>query len=354
MSLRHTVLGLILVLSAFGAQAQHRLPVLDQKMPGPRTSILVLGSPHLSGIQQPIAPERLLPLLDRLAAFGPEVITVENLSGEQCDLTARHPMVYLPEDLAPYCVDTAPAKAATGLDVPAAIAEFRTTLRDWPAHPTAAQRRRLAAVFLAAGEHPSALVQWLQLPADERRAGDGLDAALVARLEKLAASNNESYSIAARLAARLGLSRVYNVDDHTGDNVQVGDTNAYGEAVQAAWKQASERAEANRARQDELSRGEDLLALYRFVNRPDVIRTAIENDFGLALRDPSPQQYGRYYIAGWEARNLRMVANVRAAFGERPGSRVLAVVGSSHKPWFDGLLGQMQGVDIVDTGKTLK
>jgi hypothetical protein len=32
---------------------------------------------------------------------------------------------------------------------------------------------------------------------------------------------------------------------------------------------------------------------------------------------------------------------------------VLCIVGASHKPWFDGLLGQMQGVDVVDVEKVL-
>ncbi|WP_313919222.1 DUF5694 domain-containing protein [Tahibacter sp.] len=354
MHLRHAALGLSLVLATFGAHAQHPLPALDTDMPGPRTHVLVLGSPHLSGIKTGLTPEQLQPLLDRLAAFKPDIVTIESIGGEQCDLVARHPAVYLPEDVGPYCASTEQAKTATGLEVPAAIAEYRKTLRDWPAKPTPAQRRRLSANFLAAGEHASALVQWLQLPASERHAGDGLDTALVARLEKLAVSNNESYSVGARLAARLGLQRVYAVDDHTGDNVHVGDSEAYAAAVQAAWATASEKAKANRARQDQLFNGNDLLALYRFANQPDVLRTAIENDFGLALRDPSPQHYGRYYVAGWEARNLRMVANVRVAFGEKPGANVLAIVGSSHKPWFDSLLGQMQGVDIVDAAKKLE
>ncbi len=354
MPLRHVALALSLFVSASGAHAQTPVPSLDARMPGARAQVLVLGSPHLSGIKASLTTEQLQPLHDRLAAFKPDVITIESIGGEQCDLLARHTAVYPPEDVGPYCSSTDPAKAATGLDVPAAIAEYRKLLRDWPVKPTAPQRRRLASTFLAAGEHASALVQWLQLPASERHAGEGLDAALVARLEKLSVSNNESYSIGARLAAQLGLQRVHAVDDHTGDNIQPGDVEAYAAAIRAAWNTASEKAKANRTRQDQLFNGADLLALYRFANQPDVLRTAIENDFGIALRDPSTQQYGRYYVAGWEARNLRMVANIRVAFGDKPGAKVLAIVGSSHKPWFDSLLGQMQGVAIVDASEKLK
>lgn len=58
-------------------------------------------------------------------------------------------------------------------------------------------------------------------------------------------------------------------------------------------------------------------------------------------------------MAGWETRNLRMAANIREAFRERPAARVLSVVGASHKPWFDAWLGQMQGVAIVAAARIL-
>jgi hypothetical protein len=184
--------------------------------------------------------------------------------------------------------------------------------------------------------------------------GDGLDEALVAVLAKRATRNNESDQIAARLAARLGLQRVYPIDDHTGDNVMIADEKAYGDTVQAAWNAARAKAAPMREHEEALKKGGDMLALYRYINQPDVMQLAIESDFGAALRDPSPQHYGRQYVAGWETRNLRMVSNIHATFRERPGARVLSIVGSSHKPWFDSLLGQMQGVDIVDAEKVLR
>jgi hypothetical protein len=266
----------------------------------------------------------------------------------------RHPTVYSLEDVHTYCRDTSEAKSATGLDIPAAIAEARQLLKAWPSTPTPAQRRHLAAVFLASGEPASGLVQWLQLPEAERHDGDGLSDALVTQLQKAESRPNESYQIAARLAARLGLQRVYAVDDHTGDSVPIDDNAAYGKAVQGAWDKAAPRAATINDRERELELRGDMLELYRFINTPAVEQTRAEIDFAAALRDPSPQHYGQRYVAGWEIRNLRMVANVRTAFADHPGARVLVVVGASHKPWFDSLLGQMQGVDIVDAQKILR
>ncbi|WP_394834372.1 DUF5694 domain-containing protein [Pendulispora rubella] len=357
---RNAVLGLLALLAlgctnADMARPRVDLSVLDEGMAGPRTQVLVLGSVHLSQLPEGFKPETLAPVIDRLAAFKPDIITIEKLSGEACDYIARHPSMY-PDGMPRYCHGTATVKAATGLDVPAAIAEVRKLSKDWPAKPAPEQRRRLAMLFLAADDDASALVQWLQLPAAERRAGDGLDDALVASLEKLVTRRNESYQIAASLAARLGLQRVYATDDHTGDYVDVdaAEDETLWKTVQAAWKAAEAKAAPIHQQEEALTKRGDMLALYRFINRPDVLRTVIQADFAAALRDPSTQHYGRMYVTGWEVRNLRMVANIHATFRERPGVRVLSIVGRAHKPWFDGLLGQMQGVDIVDLQQVLK
>jgi hypothetical protein len=343
--------------SCSGAQAIATVPItgLDARMPGQQTAVLVLGSAHLSALPEDVAAEKSIePVIDRLAAFAPDVITIEALPGEACDGLARHVALYGKDVFDSYCLPTDAARAATGLDVPAALGEAKQHLASWPAQPTAAQRRHLAAVFLAAGEPASALVQWWRLAPQERRAGDGLDDAMIQFLDKRAHSRNENYLVGARLAARLGLERVHAVDDHTGDSVDLGDEAAYERAIRAAWKSGETAAAPIRAKQAELEKAGDLIGLYRHVNDPRVLRIAIDSDFGAAMRDASPDHYGRRYVAGWEARNLRMVANVRAAFATRPGGRVLCIVGASHKPWFDALLGQMQGVRLVDAVQVLR
>lgn len=351
MSRRAMALGGWLALAVpAAAQAQVDLTAFDKDMAGPRTQVLVLGSVHLSEIDGGVRPQSLDPLLDRLAAYQPQIITIEAISGEQCDLAARHPTVYGPD----YCPPTDKAQAATGLDVPAAIAEVNRTLAAWPAQPTPAQRRRLAALFLAANERASAYVQWLQLAQAERRAGDGLDAALVALLEQVATRNNENYQVAARLAARLGLQRVYPVDDHTGDNMQVADIKAFGRSIEQAWKAGRGELERIEPQEKQLAQGRDLLPLYRFINRPHYLRVLADVNAGAAMRAQSPQHYPQMWVSGWEIRNLRMVANIQQTFRERPGARVLSVVGASHKPWFDSWLGQMQGVEIVDVERVLQ
>lgn len=337
------------------AQTPPTLPVLDGRMVAPPTQVLVLATTHLAQGEaaNSFDPASLSSVLRRLEAFAPQVITIEALSGESCDLMRRYPTVYSPETTRDYCPDITAARVATGLDIPAAVAESERLLATWPAAPTPAQRRRLAAVFFAAGDPTSALVQWLQLAPDDRIAGDGLDDTLLTALQRRAASPNENTQIAAALAVRLGLQRVYPTDDHTGDNLRIADEDAYGQAVRAAWQAGGAECAATRAREEALRTGADLLPLYRLLNDPEVLQAAMRCDFGAALADASPGHYGRQYVAGWDLRNLRMVANIGATFRDRAGQRVLSVVGVSHKPWFDALLGQMQGVELVDSAALL-
>lgn len=340
----------VVAASPLMAQAQVDLTQLDRDMVGPKSKVLVLGTVHLSGMPEGFKPAALGGVIEKLAAFKPDIVTIEQEPGEDCDLAARHPAKYGPD----WCPSTAAAKAATGLDIPAALAEIDKTLKNWPAQPAPAQRRRLAAAFLAASEPASAYVQWLHLPESERHAGDGLDAALVERLSKLVARKNENYMIAAPLAARLGLQRVYAVDNHTGDRLDVADIKAFGKSIQAAWDLSNGESKQRQKIQEQMSLADDLLPLYRYINDPNGTRVAAESNILGPMRAKSAEGYPQIWVGGWEVRNLRMVANIRETFRERPGARVVSIVGVSHKPWFDSWLGQLQGVEIVDIEEVLK
>lgn len=330
-----------------------RIADWNKVLVGPPTQVMVLGTSHLSGLPKDFKLERLEPLLDRLAAFKPDVITIEALSGPDCDMLTRYAATY-PDTADQFCVSTGAARLATGLDVPAAIAEVKKTLDAWPATPTPANRRQLAALFSAANDRSSALVQWLRIPDAERHAGDGLDAALVDELNQRKSRLNENYLIGAALAARLGLERVYPVDDHSADNVTATLGPEFEEAITAIWKAAGARLTEFRKKTDAPADGQSIIAYYRFLNDPASLRTNIDADFGAALKDNVPPYYGRQYVAWWETRNLRMVANIRASFGNKPGARVLAIVGSSHKPYYDAYLGMMHEVKLVDPLEFIK
>lgn len=98
----------------------------------------------------------------------------------------------------------------------------------------------------------------------------------------------------------------------------------------------------------------DLLPLYRFINASAMLTIFAEANVKGPMQSTSPNGYPQMWVAGWETRNLRIVANIRETFRERPGARVLSIIGASHKPWLDSWLGMLQGVDIVDAARVLQ
>ncbi len=350
-------------LMAASAQAQNYQPsfhpeTLKGPPAGALNDVMVLATPHLSGLPKVFDPQMLAPLLDRLAAWDPTAIATETLSGLQCDSLRRYPARYA-DTVKDYCPDPTPAGQAVGLEVPAANAEAERLMADWPAAPTSAQRRHLAAVFLAAGERGSALVQWLRLPPAERHVGDGLNDDSVAGLDTLKDRRNETSLIAARLAARLGLERLWSVDDHsadTADPVDPAEKKASEVAIAHAWDNAATHARQaeDQRLQEGLGQPDGVLAMFRAYNAPDAAMTIYQSDFGAAFLEPSPKGYGRNYLGYWETRNLRMVANIRDILGQHPGTRLLAIVGVAHKGYYEAYLNQMHDVRLVDAEPMLK
>jgi Family of unknown function (DUF5694) len=353
----------VFVALLFSTSTIAQTPAFDPKSwkgqhAGPVTKVLTLGSAHLSQLEKPVTPKMMEPLLDKLAAYNPTIITHEGLSGEQCDVVNRYEARY-PSIYKDYCWSAAEGEKATGLSISAAMAESEKMLAAMPAVPLASDRRKLAAYFLAAGDRPSAQVQWLQLPASERREGDGVDAALLKILSREGAKPNETFEIAVKLAARLGLQRVYAVDDHTADSIQGTAGKGFSDAVQQIWsatkpKEYDTALAAFEQSQKAATNGQGMLQFYRNLNSPATQTAFISVDFGFALKQDTPQLYGRQYVAWYETRNLRMVANIRAAFGNQPGARVLNIVGASHKAYYDAYLDMMHEVQLVDVETVLK
>jgi hypothetical protein len=325
------------------------------KVAGPMNEVLVIGTPHLGQMSKPFDTTTLAPVLDRLAVWKPDIITVEQLSGSDCEyLDANRTLTGNAWDN--YCWDTKAAFAATGLTVAQANLAIEKRLANWPANPSAAERRKLASLFLAANDRYSAQVQWQRLPVGERVASDGLNGPLVTILERKGAKPNETYDIAVALAVRLGLERIYAVDDHSSDAAMGLAPDAQGEAVQAAWKAQGTPPIRTRmdAAQANLGTPEATLAMYRFYQEPRTGLDTVKADMGANMAEPSLQHYGRWYAAWWEVRNLRMVANIRATMVMHPGSRVLSIVGATHKPYFDAYLDMMQDVRVNDAAKVLR
>jgi hypothetical protein len=251
------------------------------------------------------------------------------------------------------------AGVGVGLDMPAAEAEVRRTLAAWPEAPTAADRRRLAALFAAAGDPSSAVVQWWRLAPEERIADDNVTGGLVEQLATYdtPARRNENTLIASRLAARLGLERVYPIDDQS-DEIQSPTWEAdFTEFVSQPWRAALAQDPAFRPFIEAAQHArtpDEALSTYRMLNTARAGRLDADGQWLSLMTRPSPNHAGRARVAAWETRNLRQVANIREVAAAYPGGRILVIVGSAHKPWFDAYLRMMSDVDVVDAARVLR
>lgn len=354
---------LLLVTTLFGFNALIHSEEFNPKdwkkqIHGPLTQVMVLGSPHLNGFGKNFKVEMLTILLDKLAKFEPEIITIEALSGQQREYIRQYPTEF-PGVFDNYCWDNQLAQKITGLTVSQAIAKANEITKQWQhaanSQPSPQQRRHLAAVFLAANDRFSAQVQWLKLTPEERHTDKNINHELLSILNRKHTRHNENYDIGVALAVRLGLERVYSIDDHTADNIQTFAGEGFESAIREIWSKIDTETLKEKQRvKDNLANADDLLALYRQSNDLKFIKPELEYDFGQALTHQSAQLFGRQYVAWWETRNLRMVANIRTAFANKPGAKVLSIVGSSHKPYFDAYLNMMHEVTLVETNKVLQ
>lgn len=316
------------------------------------TKIMVLGTAHLANYEG-ITPAALEPLIDRLAAYAPDVITTEDMRGEVCEILRGYPDEY-PGIAEVWCHDVSAFRAESGLSAAEGAAKTRLMLSNGFGSATHIQRRALAAAFLAAGEPNSALVQWWRLSVDERVASDGLGDESIAFLDRFGESMNESTQIAVRLAVRLGHERVYGIEDFTSAIVLTGLGPQLWDRMNEIWEEVNDaNRDLLRKNKSYLEEGK-VLAAYRLMNSPEYQRASLDVDFQRAMNDQEPEKYGRYYNSWHQVRNLRMVSAVLAASSTRLGGRTLTIVGSAHKPYFENLLDQMHDIELVSTNEVLK
>lgn len=327
---------------------------VQKTLGGEPTRVLVLGTRHLSYLkEEEFDPANLSLLLDRLEVFAPQIIAIEAVPGRTCDEIQRYQPLY--PDTQGYCLNDDAALDALEMTRPQASAALELMLAEWGGMPTPGQRRRLALLFLGAGELWSGVLQWSLLEPHDRVAADGLTGELVEQLNKRLESRNENRLIGVEMAKRIGLQKLAAMDDHSADIIQTRAPESLDPVIQSAWGKVHPlESELAQRKKGSFGTPEQVIDDYLFVNSPAYQRYTIEEDFGQAAATPDEDAVARQYVAWWQARGLRMTANVIEAAGNQPGARVLVIVGSSHKAYFDAYLDQMHDVELVSVEAVLK
>lgn len=352
------------LLSHGSAQAQDGLALRDYPDLVERPTLIeVLGSTRFDAAPTDWDPSVLAPLLDLLAEFEPDAILIEALPSESIDTLWRFREDY-PGVARTYARQSlrfaAAAQIEIGLDMAQARAALRYRLSEVPVDPTPSWRKRTIVLFLAAGDPYSAWIQWLQLPEGERSAGGDLTRNLVDGLEEFGSSRNESITIAATLAARLGLELVYPIDDHASDDLEIRYTQQLGEWIGNSEVKSilsDPRFAATRDTSQRVGSSEELLDTYRVLSRDWGSADAAVIDaylrFALARGDEQAL-VAKTHLASLEARNLRQAANIREVLGDYPGGKILVIIGSAHLPWLVSMLGDRPDIHLISGDELLR
>jgi hypothetical protein len=316
------------------------------------TKVMVLGIGHLDGASAKFQVSWLEPVLCRLRAYKPDVILTEAMPGEQVMGLDAYAAYH--GDASRYAGPTLEmAKAAQAdLQLTAAQALVAATALAQKGNLVPAERRKLASLFVAAAEPFSATVQWLRLAPAERRAADGVSLALAKRLDRFVGLRSELTSLAARLAADVGLERTYGVGDHASDVVQPSDAEM--KAALAAEPGLidlfNHKTPAFRAVPEDtmkLSSAAQVMPVLKWKNSTRFAALDADAQWLSMLRSAKAGRAGRQRVAAWEAQNLQMAVAIREATAAIPGGKALLVVGASHKPFLEAYLRTFTDIELV-------
>lgn len=318
----------------------------------PTTKVMIFGLGHLDDAPEGFQTAWLEPVLCRLRAYKPDVILTEAMSGEQVMALDAYSAYH--GDAGKYAGPTLEmAKTAqANLRLTAAQALVKANALAARGRLAPAERRRLAALFVAAAEPFSATVQWMRLPPTDRIAGDGLDEKLILRLNRFAGLRSELSSIAARLAADTGLERVHGAGDHASDVAQP--PSAAVDAAISAEPGIKDQFEhltpAFRVVPEEamkLSSAAEIMPVMKWLNSARFGAMDADAQWFSMLRSAKFGAVGRQRVAAWEAQNLRMTVVIREATAPIASGRALLVVGAAHKPFIEAYIRTFTDIELV-------
>lgn len=326
--------------------------VAKQKLAIAPTQVMVFGVWHLDGASAKFQVAWLEPVLCRLRAYKPDMILTEAMSGEQVMGLDAYAAYHgnAGRYAGPTLEMAKAAQADLQLTAPQALVKANALCKKGVSSP--AERRQLASLFVAAGEPFSATVQWMRLPAAERIGADGVSSSLAKRLDRFVGLRSELSSMAARLAADLGLERTYGAGDHASDVVLPDDDEL--KAALAAEPGITDlfnhKTPAFRAFSQDtmtLSSAAQVLPVMKWKNSPRFAELDADAQWLSMLRSEKMGRVGRQRVAAWEAQNLRMAVAMREATAPIAGGRVLLIVGAAHKPFIEAYLRTFTDIDLV-------
>ena len=316
----------------------------------PQTELLILGTAHLSRLDG-LEPEMVEPILAVLENYGPNLIAIESSSATSVQAMLAQPKLHV-EPLTSY----AKLHSEMGLLAQNSLGiswREATETHSEKKHPCRSEpaTEHCILIALASFEYYTAFVRWNYLSATRKSQFISKHPVIGERLQRFESSKNEYIILAAELAKRLKHDRLYQIDDHLEKgptNIMLDHVGNGFDPIQTFWNSTryDHRGPKNSRIRSQAIKPGGLMRLYLWLNSEEYM--AFDYDTQFAPMDQGKVgDSGYVFRAYFEARNLRMAANITNVLAENPISKMVVIVGASHKKFLDSYFEMMPWVTVV-------
>lgn len=322
-------------------------------------TITVVGTRHLTGMEQPPRAEQFAHTIEALSAFEPTQVCVERMSGERIEALvadpARHGATFQSEwhgrPLASIVVPTGIALQLMLERRPAdAREEASELLARWSELDTA-DRTRAIGLQLAGFEFHSAVLNWSWLDDTERdEAREMFGPDTVEALDEALESVHEVYSLGVPVARKAGLHELCTADSQEDETAGMLTALQHGgpavlenPQTRARFDELTARSEA--AWRPESGRGA-LTAMLRFFNSDEYAELDRRLQWETLREFDNAAGAFHRRLMYWHARTAEISAELFRALAQGPEERVLLVIGSAHRPFTEADLRAQPWIEV--------
>jgi hypothetical protein len=317
-----------------------------------KTKVMILATPHLAQYQGSFRPSALDSLITLFRYWQPALIGVESQAPKTIAFQEEegHDYTAVIQQFAPDITRYGHlAQSQLGIGGNSARVKADSLLLEVE-DGYDVDEGSLIMHLLAAYDYYSALLQWAYL-SKTQQADTYIPAEIKTHLDKSLLSLNEINSIGIRIAMDSRVERIYQIDDHMDkdllqdfsdqlmDDIQV--TNAFDEFVRSPLYKESE------ARLQQGFVTNNLIPYYRYINSPEYLQQDYDTQWMMFFKTGLSSGHDLSRIALWEARNMRITANIREMTAMLPGYKALIIIGASHKPFLDEYLSNFIDIEVV-------
>jgi hypothetical protein len=317
-----------------------------------KTKVMILATPHLAKYQGSFRPSALDSLITLFRYWQPALIGIESQAPKTIAFQEQegHDYTAVIQQFAPDIIRLGHlAQSQLGIGGNVARVKADSLLLEIE-DGYDVDEGSLILHLLAAYDYYSALLQWAYL-SKTQQADTYIPTDIKTHLDKSLLSLNEINSIGIRIAMDSRIERMYQIDDHMDkdlfqdfsdqlmDDIQV--TNAFDEFMRDPLYKESE------AKLQQGFMTNNLLPYYRYINSPGYLQQDYETQWMMFFKTKLSSGHDLSRIALWEARNMRIAANIREMTAMMPGYKALIIIGASHKPFLDKYLSNFIDIEVV-------